>query len=159
MSRITYQLPLLVGFTLAALPLFISRIYAQTESVVCEIFPFLKGIKLFGGICNINQNLVETGLSGLLQTVINLFRYASSLIFVFIIAIAVVIIIKSALKYIVSEGDNTKIQEANRAIKSVFMGIAALIIGIVGIILLLVLFRSSGALSPDLPDIFEQLQG
>lgn len=138
-------------------PVFLSQTLAQSISPICQIFPFLQGIQLFGGICDVRDENVQSGVEGLVRGALNLVRYASSLIFVLIIAVAIYVIIKSSVKYITSEGDAAKVQEAQKAIKTVFMGVAALIVGIIGIVVLLVFFQSSGALNPDLPDIFNGL--
>lgn len=71
-----------------------------------------------------------------------------SLIFVGIIILAVFIIIRAGVKYIQSQGDEGKIQEAQKAIKSVFIGIAVLFVGILGIVLVLAFFGGVGLLSP-----------
>ncbi len=70
-----------------------------------------------------------------------------SLVFIGIILLSVVIIIQAGVKYIQSQGDETKIQESTKAIKSVFIGIGVLIVGIAGLILVLVFFNATGFLT------------
>jgi len=72
-----------------------------------------------------------------------------SLVFIGIILLSVVIIIQAGVKYIQSQGDEGKIAESTKAIKSVFIGIGVLIVGIAGLILVLVFFNASGLLDSD----------
>lgn len=127
-------------------PFFTSTaVYAQ-RSPLCSIFPFLEGIQLFGGICVINNQGVSNNVNNLATDAGSLVSFGLSLIFVGIIAVAVYVIIRAAIKYIRSEGDESKIEEAQKAIKTVFMGVGALLVGIVGLVIILVFFQSSGAL-------------
>ncbi|MCA9381585.1 hypothetical protein KC678_04935 [Candidatus Dojkabacteria bacterium] len=82
-----------------------------------------------------------------------------SLIFTGFIAFGIFIIIKSALKIIQSEGDEAKVEESAGAIKSVFIGLGMLIMGIIGIVVLLSLFRAGGLISnePQTPEGVNEL--
>lgn len=60
-----------------------------------------------------------------------------------LILVAVVYALLAAFKYIQSQGDAGKIEDAQKAIKAIFMGIAAMMIGIVGIVLVFVFFSAS----------------
>jgi fumarate reductase subunit D len=60
-----------------------------------------------------------------------------------LILIAVVYALLAAFKYIQSQGDPGKIEEAQKAIKAIFYGVAAMMIGIVGIVLVFVFFSAS----------------
>lgn len=60
-----------------------------------------------------------------------------------LILVAVVYALLAAFKYIQSQGDAGKIEDAQKAIKAIFMGIAAMMIGIVGIVLVFVFFAAS----------------
>ncbi len=71
-----------------------------------------------------------------------------SLVFIAIILISVFIIIRAAITYIQSQGEEGKIAEAQKAIKSVFIGIGVLFVGIIGLVLVLVFFNGTGLLSP-----------
>jgi amino acid permease len=71
-----------------------------------------------------------------------------SLVFIAIILISVFIIIRAAITYIQSQGEEGKIQKAQKAIKSVFIGIGVLFVGIIGLILVLVFFNGLGFLNP-----------
>jgi len=63
-----------------------------------------------------------------------------------LVLVAVVYAMIAAFKYIQSQGDAGKIEEAQKAIKAIFMGIAAMLIGVVGIVLVFVFF---GATKPN----------
>ncbi|KXK26784.1 MAG: hypothetical protein TR69_WS6001000805 [candidate division WS6 bacterium OLB20] len=63
-----------------------------------------------------------------------------------VVLIAVVYAIMAAIKYIQSQGDAGKIEEAQKAIQAIFFGIGAMLIAIVGIVLVFVFF---GANRPD----------
>lgn len=100
-----------------------------------------------GPICNaLGINAEDPTGSG--QTATTLVRswvnLGITLLFIGIILIAVFIIVRAAITYIQSQGDEGKIAEAQKAIKSVFIGIALLFVGIVGIILVLAFFNATG---------------
>ncbi|MFQ5493457.1 MAG: hypothetical protein ACE5DX_04830 [Candidatus Dojkabacteria bacterium] len=68
-----------------------------------------------------------------------------------VVLVAVIFAISAAIKYISSQGDAGKIEEAQKAIKAIFLGVGAMLIAIVGIILVFVFF---GATRPD-PSLFQ----
>lgn len=112
------------------------------ENLICRVFPFLNSTSVFNinAICgNISQEAVGDSVQSTISLV-------TSLIFIVIILLAVFVIVRAAIKYIRSEGDDTKIQEAQKAIKSVFVGIAALFVGIIGIVIVLAFFNVGSAL-------------
>jgi len=115
-------------------------------SLLCGIFPFLNNVGAFG----IKQAACGGGSAGNVAGRTGSFiSFALNLIFIGLIILAVFIIIRSAIKYIQSEGNEGKIQEAQKAIKSVFVGIGVLIIGIVGIFIVIAFFNASGTLTTD----------
>jgi hypothetical protein len=69
-----------------------------------------------------------------------------------IILVAVIYALIAAFKYIQSQGDPGKIEEAQKAIKAIFMGIAAMLIGIVGVVLVFVFF-GAGRVDPNLTQV------
>lgn len=69
-----------------------------------------------------------------------------------IILVAVIYSIMAGIKYIRSEGDTGKIEEAQKSIKAILMGIAAIFVAIVGIILVFVIFNQS-PVDPSLPQV------
>ncbi len=64
---------------------------------------------------------------------------------------SVIYSIIAAYKYITSQGDTGKIEEANKSIKAIFMGIAAMVVGIVGMV---IVFTVVGA-RPTSPALFQ----
>ncbi len=136
----------------------VSNGVVKADSVLCDVFPFIKQI----GFLNIDSicgtSTVPTPRT-LVDQLIELGQFALSLIFVGIIIIAVYIIIKAAVKYIRSEGDETKIQEAQKAIKSAFVGLIALFVGIIGLVLILVIFDALGGLQQgqETPGIIDDI--
>jgi heme/copper-type cytochrome/quinol oxidase subunit 2 len=118
----------------------------EDTTLICRIFPFLDNV--IGGqeLCGSADQTQSTA-----ETVEGYIQLALSLIFIAIVIIAIYIIIKAAIKYIRSEGDEDKIQDAQKAIKSVFVGIAALFVGIIGLVLVLAFFQATGAID-DAPD-------
>jgi hypothetical protein len=69
-----------------------------------------------------------------------------------IILVAVVYSIMAGIKYIRSEGDPGKIEEAQKSIKAILMGIAAIFVGIIGIVLVMVIF-GGGLPGASLPQV------
>lgn len=92
------------------------------------------------GINNDNPGQIAT------NTVRGWVNLGITLLFIGIILIAVFIIVQAAIKYIQSQGDEGKIAEAQKAIKSVFIGIALLFVGIIGIVLVLAFFSATNFL-------------
>lgn len=68
-----------------------------------------------------------------------------------IILISVVYIIMATYKYVTSKGEPGQIESANKSIKAVFMGIAAMVIGMIGII---VVYAVVGA-KPTNPELYQ----
>ncbi|MEO6728961.1 MAG: hypothetical protein ABIM99_03500 [Candidatus Dojkabacteria bacterium] len=119
--------------------IFAPQVNAQETNLICNIFPFIKNLGFgAGSLCG------DVNGKPAVDAAVALVRLALQLVFVGIIVISIYIIIRAAVKYIRSEGDESKIQEAQKAIKSVFIGIAALFIGIIGIVIILAFFNVSG---------------
>lgn len=106
------------------------------NNLICNIFPFLENVDSFGisSFCKGSDSTNDA---------VGFIRFLLSAVFVAIIIISIYVVIKSALKYIQSEGDDKKIGEASKAIKAVFVGIAALFVGVIGIIIVLAFFNST----------------
>ena len=62
-----------------------------------------------------------------------------------IILVAVVYALLAAFKYVSSQGEAGKMEDAQKSIKAIFIGIAAMIIAIVGIILVFAIFGARPA--------------
>jgi uncharacterized membrane protein YidH (DUF202 family) len=137
----------MMGAFLLVAPLVSPLLTAKADNLICTVFPFIKGVTAFGisTLCDeggINAENTST-------TIRSTFNLIVSLIFVAIIIFSIYVIIKAAIKYIRSEGDPAKIEEAQKAIKSVFIGIAALFVGLIGIIIVIAFFGAGGALNSD----------
>lgn len=118
----------------------------SAQNLICNIFPFLQSFDGLGlsTICGQGTGTEAVNAGA------NFIRFGLQLVFVGIIIVAIYIIIKAAVKYIQSEGDDTKIQEAQKAIKSVFIGIASLFVGIIGIVIVLAFFSATGAVNENI---------
>jgi hypothetical protein len=68
-----------------------------------------------------------------------------------LVLISVVYALLAAFKYIRSEGMPDKMEEAQKSIKAIFFGIAAMIIAIIGIVLVFVIFGSR----PTNPQLYQ----
>lgn len=123
---------------------FLSPVQVSAQSLVCRVFPFIENIGLFGIGTNLCQGTAGQTGTDVANSAANTIQLLLSLIFVGIIIVAVYIIIKAAIKYIRSEGDESKVKEAQKAIKTVFVGVAALFVGILGIVLILAFFQVTG---------------
>jgi hypothetical protein len=137
-SFIKLSLVLGLAFSLFAFNTVTTPQVTHAQNLVCTVFPFLTSVPFARGVCG---NTATEGQSAVSEGV-TLVRLALQLVFVGIIIVSIYIIIRAALKYIRSEGDDTKIQEAQKAIKSVFVGIAALFIGVIGIVIILAFFQA-----------------
>lgn len=145
---------------MTALPTFMQTAPVEkvgAQNLVCQIFPFIADIDLTAGLCG--ENTEES-----LTTIGSWLRFILSLVFIGIILVAVVSIVKAAIAYIRSEGDEGKVQEASKAIKAVFVGIGALIVGLVGLAIVLTVIGAEDALQQeDAPDVvdpfFDELTG
>ncbi|MFQ5493458.1 MAG: hypothetical protein ACE5DX_04835 [Candidatus Dojkabacteria bacterium] len=91
-------------------------------------------------------NLLGPGGSGAAGFLTSRIQLALILALGAVVLVAVVYAIVAAIKYISSQGDAGKIEEAQKAIKAIFLGVASMLIAIVGIVLVFVFF---GAVRPD----------
>lgn len=85
------------------------------------------------------------------QYVNNRVKFVFFLVLGGLVVASVVYSIIAAYKYITSQGDTGKIEEANKSIKAIFMGIAAMVVGIVGMV---IVFTVVGA-RPTNPALFQ----
>ncbi|MCA9387172.1 hypothetical protein KC669_04015 [Candidatus Dojkabacteria bacterium] len=125
----------------------INKILIILSIILTAPFAFVSSVNAQYGVCD----FLPCGDSGVLPTPgdttgnIEFFiSIAVGLVFTGFIAFGIFIIIKSALKIIQSEGDESKVEESAGAIKSVFIGLGMLIMGIIGIVVLLSLFNAGG---------------
>ncbi len=138
-------------FTVSPLSPVLTQVEAQAgeSNLICTIFPFIENIRLTSPLCGAGGSTAATTAS----TLASLAQFVLSLIFVGIIIIAIVTIVKAALKYIQSEGDEGKVEEATKAIKNVFIGIGALIVGLIGLVLIVGLLGASDALNTNTDEL------
>lgn len=132
-----------MGAFLFAAPLLSPLLTVNAQNLICTVFPFINSVSAFG--INSLCGTIDNNTTG--ATIRSTFNLIVSLIFVAIIIFSIYVIIKAAIKYIRSEGDPAKIEEAQKAIKAVFVGIAALFVGLIGIIVVIAFFGAGGALN------------
>ncbi|RMD77221.1 hypothetical protein D6810_01530 [Candidatus Dojkabacteria bacterium] len=115
----------------------------SSGNVLCKLFPLINSVASSFCAGGNDSAIVE----GAASDAANLIRFALQLVFVGIVGVAIYVIVKAALKYIRSEGEKESVEQARAAIKTVFAGIAALFVGIVGLVLVIAFFNASGALN------------
>lgn len=69
---------------------------------------------------------------------------AMTVMFIAVFIVAVFYTFMAAIKYIRSEGNEQKVEEAKNAVKAVLFGVAAMFIAIIGILLINAFFGSTG---------------
>lgn len=74
------------------------------------------------------------------ETTYSIVQSAMTILFVAVFIVAVFYTFMAAIKYIRSEGNEQKVEEAKNAIKAVLFGVAAMFIAIVGILLINAIF-------------------
>ncbi len=100
--------------------------------------------ELFDGVLRLD--FIPTGEPGTTTNfVIGSIRNLLILVFSGVIILAIIYIVVAGLKYIRSQGETDKIEEAQEAIKSVFIGILAVFIGIIGVVVLSGIFTNPAA--------------
>ena len=140
---------IMVGAFLFAAPLIspMLTVSAQSRNLICTVFPFINSVGAFGISSLCSPSGIDADSTS--NTIRSTFNLIVSLIFVAIIIFSIYVIIRAAIKYIRSEGDPAKIEEAQKAIKSVFIGIAALFVGLIGIVIIIAFFGAGGALTTN----------
>lgn len=78
-------------------------------------------------------------------------QFAMFLVLGGLVLISVIYALIAAFKYIRSEGDPGEMEKAQKSIKAIFFGIAAMVIAIVGIVLVFVIFGAR----PTNPELFQ----
>jgi heme/copper-type cytochrome/quinol oxidase subunit 2 len=68
-----------------------------------------------------------------------------------VVLVAVGYALMAAFKYISSQGESGKMEEAQKSIKAIFIGIAAMLIAIIGIVLVFAVFGAS----PSDPNLYQ----
>lgn len=94
----------------------------------------------------IRLNIIPQGGPGTtVLFIINVTRNALILLFAVIILVAIFYTASAGLKYIRSEGESDKIEEAQNALRAVFIGILATFIGVIGVFVITGIFSNQGA--------------
>lgn len=100
--------------------------------------------ELLGGV--VKLNFIPTGTPGTTtKFLINLLTNGLILLFTGIIIVAIVYAALAGLKYIRSQGESEKVEEAQNALRSVFIGVASVFIGIIGVVVISGIFTNQGA--------------
>jgi hypothetical protein len=89
---------------------------------------------------------------------VNRISIVVSMIFIGILVVGVFIIIRAGYKYISSQGNDQAIAQSQDSIKNVFIGIAMLFVGILGIVLVLSFFGGEwllGGLGLTIDDVLQ----
>jgi len=149
-AKILILLLFLNLFLLSNHSFLVSKVYAQKnepQNLICDLFPFLRSLQF--GVSSFCEK--KDGQEAVRQSA-ELIRFILSLIFVAIVIIAIYVIIKAALTYIQSEGNEEKVKQAKKAIQNVFIGIGALFVGLIGLIVVLAFFGASGAVQTEVPN-------
>ena len=86
---------------------------------------------------------------------------AMTVMFIAVFVVAVFYTFMAAIKYIRSEGNEQKVEEAKNAVKAVLFGVAAMFIAIIGILLINAFFggSSGSSLSEAINSVLRPFQG
>lgn len=85
----------------------------------------------------INLDLVPEGPAGTtVNYVLDLITNGLVLLFVGVILIAIVYAAMAGIKFIRSQGEADKVEEAQNAIKNVLIGVASVFLGVIGVIVI-----------------------
>lgn len=79
-------------------------------------------------------------------------RLALTLAFGLVLLAAVFYSIIAAIRFITSQGESGKVEQANKAIKAIFQGVIAMFIGIIGVVVIFFVFDVALP-SPSLPPV------
>lgn len=85
-----------------------------------------------------------------------------TVIFIVVFVVAIVYTFIAAIKYIRSEGNEQKVEEAKNAVKAVLFGVGAMFVAILGIVLITALFGindPTGGLAKAINDIVRAIKG
>lgn len=91
--------------------------------------------ELLGGV--INFNLIPSGPPGTrVSYILDLLTNGIVLLFVAVIVLAIVFSALAGIKFIRSQGESEKVDEAQNALKNVLIGVATVFIGVIGVIII-----------------------
>ena len=106
-------------------------------------------------IDNLNPAIVTSTNRG--ETIAKAVTSAMTIMFIVVFIVAVFYTFMAAIKYIRSEGNEQKVEEAKNAIKAVLFGVAAMFIAIIGILLINAFFGGKGNGTTGLGEAIEQV--
>lgn len=100
---------------------------------------------LLQGLVNFNVIPNDPTPGARTNLIIGILSNGLTLLFVAIIILAIVYAALAGLKYIRSQGEQSKVEEANRALKAVFTGVLVVFLGIIGVILITGVFTNTSS--------------
>ena len=82
-----------------------------------------------------------------------LIRAGVASVFAIIIIFGIIMVIRAVLKIVRSEGDETKIQEGYSMVRGVYIGIAIIFLGLIGMVIVLAFFNAGSIVgtTPEVP--------
>lgn len=137
---------LVMAVTVVAMFSGMSTVSAQKADATSSVCIW-GGIPILKDLCG---NQTASGLATNPGTmIVGVAKIILTVFFVLVIAVAIFYIMKAALKYIRSEGDEKKVEQGKQAIKSILMGVAAVFVGVIGIVFILIVFNATGVNGGD----------
>ena len=130
--NIQKKLLILAIFLVVGLNLFFMPVNALD---FCSFFP-----------CSTEQTQAAPGINTEIERIITV---VLGLVFSAIIVFGIFLVIKAAMKIIRSEGDPGQVEEGSKIIRGVFIGIAIIFIGVIGLVLIVTIFQSGGIFNID----------
>jgi hypothetical protein len=117
-----------------------------TLAIIIYVFSFFNSNVYAQGFCdfypcgNGNSEGEIASEETLLSSMSNVFQTVTSALFAIIILYGVYLVIKGAVEIIRSEGDAEKVEKGYKLIKSVYIGVAMIFIGLIGLVIIAALF-------------------
>lgn len=107
---------------------------------------------------DLNPTIVTDNKKG--DTIAKAVTNAMTIMFIVVFIVAVFYTFMAAIKYIRSEGNEQKVEEAKNAVKAVLFGVAAMFIAIIGILLINAFFGGNGGtgLGTAIDDLLAPIQ-
>lgn len=100
---------------------------------------------ILGGVVRLNIIPGDGEPGSTAGFILNLLSNGLILLLTAIIIVAIVFSALAGFKYISSQGDAEKVEEAQNSIKNVFIGVLAVFIGIIAVVLISCVFTNPGA--------------
>lgn len=132
MKNLRYIFNVIIVAMLATLPLLTLNAQSASEFLPCDQY---------------NSAVFDACSENVNDQVTNLIRAVISLVFIAIILYGIFLIIKAALTIIRSNGDPAQIESGAGIIRSVYIGIGIIFIGIIGLIVVIALLGASSVVN------------